>query len=243
MKLVIDFGNTFVKLAVFSSNMVLKQYQFKHLTIQNLKEIAQKHAEIRSVIISSVVNYSDELKSFLKEKYHFYELDSETPLPIKNKYKSPETLGKDRIAAVVAASHLYPNKNVLVIDAGSCITFDFINDQSEYHGGSITSGFQMRLKSVHEFTANLPLLEAKKIDYLIGSTTEESILSGVYNGLISEIDGIIGAYKGIYEKLTVILSGGDHIYFDKRLKNNIFALPNIVMIGLNIILEFNENKK
>ena len=243
MKLIIDFGNTFVKIAVFSANKVIKQDQFKQLSVQELEKIADNYPNISSVIISSVVHYPDQIKSFLKDKYNFFELDSDTPLPIINHYKSPKTLGKDRIAAVVAASHLYPQKNVLVIDAGSCITFDFINEHNEYYGGSITAGLKMRLKSMHEFTDRLPLVEAKKVDYLIGSTTEESILSGVYNGLISEIDGIIGAYKDIYENLTVILSGGDHIYFDKRLKNNIFALPNIVMIGLNIILEFNEIKK
>ncbi len=243
MKLIIDFGNTFVKIAVFYANQLIKQYKFEHLGVDDLRKITDEYPQIHSAIISSVVNYPNEIKSYLEDKYFFFELDSSTPLPIKNNYKSPKTLGKDRIAAVVAANHLYPNKNVLVIDAGSCITFDFINEHLEYLGGSITAGLKMRLRSMHEFTDKLPLVEVKNIDYLIGSTTEESILSGVYNGLISEIDGIIGAYQNIYENLTVILSGGDHIYFDKRLKNNIFALPNIVMIGLNIILEFNEIKK
>ena len=243
MKLIIDFGNSSTKLAVFRQYMIIEQYQFKKLNISDIEKIVDKYPQILSVIVSSVVQYPSELKNFLKNKFSFIELDADTPIPIINNYKSTKTLGKDRIAAVVAAATLYPNKHVLVIDAGTCITYDFINDKKEYFGGSISPGINMRFKAMHEFTHNLPYVEAKKVDYLIGSNTEESILSGVYNGLINEIDGIIGSYKEIYENLTIILGGGDYIYFDKRLKNNIFALPNVVMIGLNIILEFNDSKK
>ncbi len=243
MKLIIDFGNTFTKLAVFRQYIIIKQYQFNNLNVIDIENIIEKYPQIRSVIVSSVINYSDEIKQYLKNKLSFFELDHLTLIPIINKYKSPKTLGKDRIAAVVAAATLYPNKHVLVIDAGTCITYDLVNDNKEYFGGSISPGINMRFKALHEFTSNLPYVEANKVDYLIGSNTEESILSGVYNGLIHEIDGIIWSYKENYENLTVILSGGDYIYFDKRLKNNIFALPNIVMIGLNVILEFNERKK
>ncbi len=243
MNLVIDFGNTFTKLAVFEKNDMIAYFQFDQLTVKQLMEIGIKYPSIKSAIISSVVDYSVEIKHFLEKKYSFFELGSDTPVPIVNKYRSPKTLGKDRIAAVVAASSLYPDQNILVIDAGSCITYDFINDKKEYLGGSISPGLRMRLKAMHAFTKKLPLVDFKKIDYFIGSTTEESILSGAYHGWISEIEGIIGDYRNNYENLTIILSGGDYIYFDKRLKNNIFALPNIVMVGLNIILEFNENKK
>lgn len=243
MKLVIDFGNSLTKIAVFRQYIIIKQYQFSKLEINNLEEIIDKYPRIRSVIVSSVIDYSNEIKHFLKKKLSFFELDYKTAVPIINNYKSPKTLGKDRIAAIVAAASLYPNKHVLVIDAGTCITYDFVNANKEYYGGSISPGINMRFKALHEYTSNLPYVEANKVDFLIGSTTEESILSGVYNGIINEIDGIIWSYKENYENLTVILSGGDYIYFDKRLKNNIFALPNIVMIGLNVILEFNDSKK
>lgn len=243
MKLIIDFGNTFTKLAVFRQDFIVKQFQYKDLIVSDISAIVDKYPQIRAVIVSAVINYPEEIKQFLIERFDFIELEVNTPIPIINKYKSPETLGKDRIAAVVAAAELYPNKNVLVIDAGTCITYDLINEKREYYGGSISPGINMRLKAMHEFTGNLPYVEAKKVDFLIGSTTEESILSGVYNGLINEIDGVIGSYKENYENLTVILGGGDYIYFDKRLKNNIFALPNIVMIGLNVILKFNDSKK
>lgn len=241
MKLVIDIGNTFTKLALFEQDEIIKIYRFKQFGIEELYEIESDYSNIKSVIVSQVNKFPKALKNYLYKNYHFIVLSAETPIPIINKYKTPETLGNDRIAAVVAGAKLYPNQNVLIIDAGSCITFDFINYKNEYLGGSISPGIEIRFKAMNSFTQNLPLIENKKIDYLIGSTTEESILSGVLNGILNEIDGIISLYKGNYENLTIILSGGDYIYFDKRLKNNIFALPNIVLLGLNVILDFNDN--
>lgn len=241
MKLVIDIGNTFTKLALFEQDEIIKIYRFKQFGIEELYEIESDYSNIKSVIVSQVNKFPKALKNYLYKNYHFTALSAETPIPIINKYKTPETLGNDRIAAVVAGAKLYPNQNVLIIDAGSCITFDFINYKNEYLGGSISPGIEIRFKAMNSFTQNLPLIENKKIDYLIGSTTEESILSGVLNGILNEIDGIISLYKGNYENLTIILSGGDYIYFDKRLKNNIFALPNIVLLGLNVILDFNDN--
>lgn len=241
MKLVIDIGNTFTKLALFEQDEIIKIYRFKQFGIEELYEIESDYSNIKSVIVSQVNKFPKALKNYLYKNYHFIVLSAETPIPIINKYKTPETLGNDRIAAVVAGAKLYPNQNVLIIDAGSCITFDFINYKNEYLGGSISPGIEIRFKAMNSFTQNLPLIENKKIDYLIGSTTEESILSGVLNGILNEIDGIISSYKGNYENLTIILSGGDYIYFDKRLKNNIFALPNIVLLGLNVILDFNDN--
>lgn len=241
MKLVIDIGNTFTKLALFEQDEIIKIYRFKQFGIEELYEIESDYSNIKSVIVSQVNKFPKALKNHLNKNYQFTELSAETPIPIINKYKTPETLGNDRIAAVVAGAKLYPNQNVLIIDAGSCITFDFINYKNEYLGGSISPGIEIRFKAMNSFTKNLPLIENKKIDYLIGSTTEESILSGVLNGILNEIDGIISLYKGNYENLTIILSGGDYIYFDKRLKNNIFALPNIVLLGLNVILDFNDN--
>ncbi|MCP4550655.1 MAG: type III pantothenate kinase [Bacteroidetes bacterium] len=241
MKLVIDIGNTFTKLAIFEQTEIIKLYHFKQFGIEELYQVEADYSNINSAIVSTVNKLPQALKDYLYKSYHFIELNSNTPIPIVNKYKTPETLGNDRLAAVVAGASLYPNQNVLVIDAGSCITFDFVNRKNEYIGGSISPGIQIRFKAMNSFTQNLPLIEYKKVDYLIGSTTEESILSGVLNGVLNEIDGIITSYKGNYENLTIILGGGDYIYFDKRLKNNIFAIPNIVLLGLNVILDFNDN--
>jgi type III pantothenate kinase len=243
MRLIIDFGNTLKKVAIFHNDQLFKLYTFEYFDLNTLLKIRNKHPKITSSIISSVIDYPSEIDAFLKSNYFFIKLDAKTKVPITNKYSTPETLGNDRIAAVIAASRVFKNKNILVIDAGTCITFDFINKQCEYLGGAISPGINLRLKSLNSFTDKLPLLKIEKIDFLIGKTTKESILSGVINGIISEIDGIIRSYKENYENLTIILGGGDYNYFDKRLKNNIFALPNIVLLGLNVILDFNESKK
>jgi type III pantothenate kinase len=144
----------------------------------------------------------------------------------------------------VGANLYFPNQDVLVIDAGTCIKYDFVNKANAYLGGSISPGLQMRFKALHTLTEKLPLVQpVLNVDYLIGSSTEEAILSGVLNGCIAEIDGIIQQYKSNYKNLKVVLSGGDSIYFDKTLKNSIFASPNIVLEGLNAILDYNVDKQ
>jgi type III pantothenate kinase len=163
-----------------------------------------------------------------------------TPLPIKNNYATPKSLGKDRLAAAVGAWSLFPNQNSLSIDVGTAIKFDLINQASEYIGGSISPGISLRFQSLHNFTAKLPLVQYKNSHPLIGFDTETSILSGVLNGINSEIDGLIELYKVQYPDLKIILSGGDSIYFENNLKSNIFAVSNLVQIGLNEILIFNE---
>lgn len=243
MNLVIDFGNTLKKIAIFEGNELIKFFVYKKFNLSHLKKIAEKYSDINSAIISSVVDYPLNIDDYLKENFYFIHLDQKTLLPVCNKYKSPSTLGYDRIAAVVAATKKFPDKNILVINAGSCITFDFINMGMEYLGGSIAPGIMQRLKALNSFTDKLPLVKPKKIKFLIGENTQQSILSGVINGVIAEIDGIIDLYKDTYKNLTIIMSGGDYKYFDKRLKNNIFAFSNIVMLGLNIILDFNESQK
>jgi len=170
------------------------------------------------------------------------ELDTSTLLPITLNYKTLETLGKDRIALAVAAAQLYPHKNVLIIDAGTCITYDFIDKHKEYQGGSISPGIQMRFKALNTFTDKLPLINPTDNVELLGKSTSESISSGVMNGVYSEIDGIIDKYKINFPDIEVILTGGDIIYFDKKLKNNIFANSNLVLKGLNMILDYNAGK-
>jgi len=165
-----------------------------------------------------------------------------TPLPIENLYRSKVTLGKDRLAAAVAAADRFPGKDILVISAGTCITYDFVNSGKEYLGGGISPGIQMRLQAMHTFTGKLPLISFKKNVPLIGNTTERSILSGVLHGAIAEIEGIAVHYKEQFPEVVIIISGGDAKYFDKRLKISIFAFPNIVIHGLYQILDFNVIK-
>jgi type III pantothenate kinase len=162
-------------------------------------------------------------------------------VPFTNDYLTPETLGYDRIALVSAAASQFPDKNVLVIDVGTCITYDFLNSEGHYKGGSISPGIDMRYKALNHFTEKLPLLDANTPQSLTGNSTQTSIHSGVINGVAFEIDGIIDAYKQENQDLTVILTGGNAHFLRDRLKNTIFANPNFLLEGLNFLLEQNQN--
>lgn len=199
-----------------------------------------KGKKIKNTIISSV-SKSEELEDVLKsKKLNYFHLSNETMIPIINNYTTPTTLGDDRLANVIGASVLFPNSNVLTIDCGTCIKFDSINKNNEYKGGAISPGLQMRFKALNNYTNGLPLVEAEKIDFLIGDSSKNSILSGVINGCIQEIEGVIKQYHSIYDNLTVILTGGDASFFDKELKSNIFVESKLTLIGLNEILHFNS---
>lgn len=236
MQLIIDIGNTRIKFALF------KGQTFFVKGIGNINELKDfcEGKKIKKAIISSVAK-SDLIETFLiKNNIPFFHLTHKTKLPIFNKYATPKTLGDDRLANVVGAKSIYPNQNVLTIDCGTCIKFDLITAKQEYFGGAISPGLVMRFKALNAFTNGLPLITYTKITYLVGNTTNESILSGVINGCIAEIEGITAKYLANYEKLTIILTGGDAKYFDKELKSNIFAEPNLTLIGLNEILLFNN---
>lgn len=176
--------------------------------------------------------------------YKFIELSGKTSLPVKNLYKTPETLGKDRIANAAGANYYFPGRNVLSIDAGTCIKYDFVNSENEYSGGAISPGLDMRFKALHHFTAQLPLIKKMKSggENLIGQTTKDSILSGVQNGVMAEISGIINQYRDKFKKVSVIITGGDSIFINTLVskKNRIFAVPDLTLLGLNIILDFNN---
>jgi type III pantothenate kinase len=166
-----------------------------------------------------------------------------TPIPLKNLYKSSATLGSDRLAASVGAFSFYPDKNVLTIDAGTCLKYNFVTAQNEYIGGAISPGLTMRLKAMNEFTHALPLIEIDKnfID-LVGTNTKDSMLSGALIGAVAEVDGIINKYLLNYANLQVVLTGGDADYLGKQLKNRLFANQNLLLYGLNTILNYNLEK-
>lgn len=237
-KLVIDLGNTRAKVAVFSGD------QLQDITFSVSKDpevIMEPYLEqkdVKACIISSVSYPTEPFRRFFNN-IPFVEFSSTTPLPISNLYQSPSTLGSDRLAVAVAANGLFPKKNVLIIDAGTAITYDFINKKGEYLGGGITAGVSLRFKSLNTYTSRLPLVEANFPDFLIGKNSEDSIQSGVMNGIRAEMDGIIQEYINSYPDLITLFTGGDMFYFEKKLKNNIFALPNLVLTGLNFILEYN----
>jgi type III pantothenate kinase len=242
MKLVIDLGNTFQKLAVFSGEDMVFMEAHEQVTVKLLISVFNRFT-INSGIISSVIHHEKDIESVVKSRCHSVVLDHNTRLPLQNKYETPETLGKDRLAAAVAGNHIFPHKNVLVIDAGTCIKFDFVTAAAEYMGGAISPGLQMRLNALHTYTEKLPLIELTENKLLIGKNTTDSLLSGVINGALSEIDGIIDRYREIYPEIQVVLSGGDAEYLVSKLKNEIFAVSNIVLYGLKIILDYNDKQK
>ena len=231
--LTIDEGNTSTKLAFFNNDSLI--FKEADVSFDRTKELLNKAEHI---ILSTVKRESMYLK--LVKRRGSILLNHSTPIPIFNKYKKLESLGNDRLALMVGASYTFPKSNVLVIDAGTCITYDFLNEQQEYLGGSISPGLQMRLKALNQFTDQLPLLNSITSTTLIGSSTEESICSGVLNGLCCEIDGIIKRYRKKYPSINIIITGGDVKLFDKELKNSIFAAPDLLMEGLNRILQYNE---
>jgi type III pantothenate kinase len=231
-----------VKTAVFQGLELKFQETSEILTVQRLQELEHTYC-FKNAIISAVSEVPAGVRNFLEGQIRFIELDHQTPVPIVNRYQSPETLGKDRLAVVVAAAGLYPAKSCLVIDAGTCITYDIIDQDKNYFGGSISPGMQLRFKALNTFTSRLPLVPHGNFEGLTGTTTGESIQSGVINGIVAEIDGIIDQYKVNFPGLMILVTGGDMNFFAKKLKSNIFAVPNLVLIGLNEILKYNFEKR
>jgi len=241
MKLVVDIGNTLIKLAVFKQDEIVFNTSFEFFGEKEFEEIL-KQFTLESAIVSSVREDNERIMEIISSKIKTFLLDHNTNLPFENNYLSKQSLGRDRIALMAGASVLFPNENILVIDAGTCITYDLLNKNNKYYGGSISPGLNMRLKALNHFTSKLPLIDLKEnhIPELMGNTTENSILSGVIRGCAGEINSIIESYTLVNKQLRVLLTGGDYKYFDKLLKYKTFAAPNLVFIGLKGIMDFNE---
>ncbi|WP_034041488.1 type III pantothenate kinase [Wocania ichthyoenteri] len=242
MNLIIDVGNTYVKLAVFKGDEIKRKDVVKldHL-LKYFNSLKKEYKSINKAIISSVGKLNDKDISYIDKQVDLILLNFETKLPFKNLYSTPKTLGIDRIALVSASVNQFPKKNTLIIDAGTCITYDFVTDKNEYIGGAISPGIRMRYKSLNNLTANLPLLETEIPNSITGNSTNTSIHSGVVNGVLKEIEGVINQYEQKYSDLTVILTGGDANFLSKQLKSSIFANSNFLLEGLNYILQFNSN--
>lgn len=242
MDLILDLGNTNQKIALFDAGNLLWVQANKQISLSLVRNIVKQNAGIDSCILSSVVKVPATLQSFLEKHFRFILLDEHTPLPILNLYRTPETLGKDRLASAVAVFNQFPGHPALIINAGTAVTYDVVTKKGEYLGGSISPGMNMRFRALHTFTKQLPLLTYSEIDFLTGDDTDKSVLSGVINGMAAEMEGMIVYYQKEYPGIKVILSGGDLNYFVNRLKISIFALPNIVIYGLQQILAFNDKK-
>jgi len=238
MNLVIDIGNTLTKVATIDSGKIINVDKYEVLSAKILDDIIIAHTPSKA-IVSSVGNADEQVIKHLEKIVPTIIFDSTVRIPITNLYKTPQTLGLDRVAAVVGASSLYPSANLLVIDSGTAITYDLINEKGEYLGGAISPGIALRFKSLHQNTAKLPLLQRVDRYELVGASTTECIESGVLNGIIGEVDHYINLLKENYPSLKVVITGGDADFFVNKLKNSIFAHQNLVIMGLNRILDFN----
>jgi len=239
MVLAIDIGNTRIKGAVFEKDNVIENFIFSSNELQKkIENILKIFPKVDNLTIASVGNLSktDFLNFDTSLKVHF--ISNEDVFPFENKYQTPKTLGIDRMVLASGAVLQFPKQNRLVIDAGTCITYDFIDANDIYLGGAISPGFRLRYEALHNFTAKLPLLTLENPDNFIGNSTQQSIHSGVVNGMIHEIDGFINQYKEQYSKFTIILTGGDTEFLAKRLKNTIFANSNFLLESLNHLFQY-----
>jgi len=242
MNLVIDIGNTLVKYAVFrNGRLIYDESSESGLFLSKVKELFAQFPETDHALISSVGKLDKKARDIVALFCKVHVLSSASKVPFKNSYATPQTLGVDRLALATAAFYQNPRGNTLVVDAGTCITYDMVNNIGEYVGGAISPGLRMRYRAMHQQTAGLPLLEPGEIVDFIGNSTEACMHSGVINGIAQEVDGVISQYRSRFQHLTVILTGGDAQFFDKRLKNTIFANPKFLLEGLNYLLEYNKS--
>lgn len=240
MIIVLDIGNTAIKIAIVDA---FKVYDVVHTDDHNFIEAFEtlflKYPSLVEVAICQVGKFSDSNRFYINNSFQIFEITSKIKLPFHNKYKS-KTLGVDRIALVAGALHAQPKgQGVLVIDAGTCVTYDFLDEHKIYHGGAISPGINIRYHSLHNFTAKLPLLKPKKLKSFIGNTTEKAIHSGVLNGLKQEIKGVVKQYQKKDEKLHVIITGGDGTRLLNALKNRFFASPYLMLHGIYILHRYN----
>lgn len=239
MNLCIDFGNTNAKLSIYDGDMEAYYYKNTDLSKDKIDDIFGEY-HITKAIISSTRHLDEAMVQHLSSKVHLTILDHLTPLPIDNLYETPETLGKDRVAAVIGARSQFPNQNCVVIDAGTCITMDFIDAQGRYHGGNISPGIYMRRQAMHDFTDKLPLVDFKYPSNFIGSNTDSALQNGILRGTIYELETFIDSVNKKFGDSQVVFTGGDTIFFEEHLKFTIFAAANLVLVGLNEILKFND---
>ncbi len=237
--LVIDIGNTRTKVAVFDQNTLIYSESSNTLSLDAIDMLLERYS-IKKSMISSVAQDEHELANFLQQKSQFYKFHTGILGKVKSYYTSQNTLGLDRWASVLACSVLYPEKNTLIIDAGTCITYDFLNNQNEFMGGNISPGIEMRFQALHQFTGRLPLLhtEHTKEWPQLGTNTESALGSGVYRGVLQEIEGYIHQQNNLFPNTNIVFTGGDSIFLTKQFKNSIFAPqivhePHLVLIGLN----------
>jgi len=238
--LCIDWGNTNVKAAIFENDSLQKQFSFSsEEALEKITSIINLYQPVKA-IISSVAKHNMELENLLISKIKStIILDGNTRLPIYNAYLTSDTLGPDRIALVCAAHILHPEKNNLVISLGTCITYNFVQKNKTFRGGAISPGMQMRLNAMHTFTGKLPQINMDGELVMLGYDTASCMRSGAAYGIIFEIEGMIADYAKQYQDFNAILTGGDAPFFASKIKSKIFADPDLLLKGLNLILNYN----
>ncbi|MGG7034697.1 MAG: type III pantothenate kinase [Flavobacterium sp.] len=243
MILAVDVGNTRVKAAVFEGAKSLRNFYFEREKFRNkIQDILDEYVNISDLVVASVGNIDKNEFFIFENKVKIHQISNLDAFPFQNLYNTPLTLGVDRMVLAAGAVLQFSKINRLVIDAGTCITYDFIDSEDNYQGGAISPGLRLRYESLHHFTAKLPLLEFENQETFIGKSTHESIHSGVINGFVYEIDGFIEEYKKRYPEIKIILTGGDAEFLANRLKNTIFANSNFLLESLNLLYQYQKRQ-
>ncbi|MCC7232639.1 MAG: type III pantothenate kinase [Bacteroidia bacterium] len=238
MDMTIDIGNSNTKVVLFENDMLKLRKVFKEFRVADARMMIKSY-KVSKTILSSVKAVPRTLTNYLAASTRIVIFNQSTAIPVKNKYKSPSTLGRDRLASVIGARKLFPGIDILVIDAGTCIKYDFISRRGDYSGGSISPGMDMRFKALHQFTDQLPLVKADALTDFIGQSTRDAINTGVQTGILLEMEGFIRLYRKRYKPLRVVMTGGDALRFAGQLNLPIFAASDLVNIGLHEILKYN----
>jgi len=236
----IDAGNTLIKVALMDDGIILSMADFPLDDVGGLLHHITSLPQADACILSGVsAVHEGVVEALMQKAAYFMELTAATPVPVRNLYQTPETLGNDRLAAVVGANSLFPGRDILVFDAGTALTIDFIDREGNYHGGNISPGLNMRFRALHDYTQKL-FLQSQTNDYeIIGTSTASAIISGVQNGIIFEINYYINHFVKKIPQLVTILTGGDGIFFENKFERRIFAEPNLVLIGLEKFVNLN----
>ncbi|MBQ2703535.1 MAG: type III pantothenate kinase [Alistipes sp.] len=244
MNLIVDIGNTATKIAVMDSNNTVVAYRrVEHFTAEMAAALLDEYPSIDKAIVASTGAEDERVWRVLRARVdYFLEFTSTTDVPLKNGYKTPETLGADRLAAAVGAQECYGRSNMLIVDFGTAITYDLVTD-GVFRGGNISLGVAARFRALHEYTERLPLCEPTDEKLEFGRSTREAVEQGVMSGIEYETEGYIADFCKKYDNLCIIFTGGDAKNFANRIKNTIFADCNLTLIGLNRILEYNATKQ
>ena len=238
MNLCLDIGNTRTKAVVFDGRSMIKESLENDFRIDVI-DTYQTSFPFKHIIVSSSISLHKTDIDLLKKYGKLFLLNDRLPVPVKVDYETPETLGNDRIAAACGASQLFRNQNSLVVDAGTCVTYDFVDANGVYRGGNIAPGIDMRLKAMHEYTSKLPLIEKANTHNILGKSTEEALRNGAVSGVIFELEALLLRLMEDQKQINIILTGGNALFLAENVKKEIFVLPNLVLQGLNEILLYN----